>query len=136
MTDSLKEFLKEHRHEIDREKPDYSSLFDAIYENLDNEDTVELIFKLTTLRPHDKIEFYRSAKLYSAVDTAFELWHQAKRFPDEYIVEEFIDFWIKNDLGYPTKDIVKVIDDVYKSWSNQFNYTEWTDGSKVLRRYR
>lgn len=136
MTDTLRDFLKEHREKIDREKPDYIGLFDAVYENLNKEDTVELIFRLTTLRPQDKIEFYRSAKLYGAVDTAFQLWDQAKRFPDSYEVSEFIDFWIKNDLGYPTKDIIQVIKDVYKDWSNKFSYLELSTGEDVIRRYK
>ena len=136
MTDTLRDFLKEHREKIDREKPDYSDLFDAIYENLNNEDTVELIFRLTELRPQDKIEFYRSARLYQAINTAFHLWDQAKRFPDQYDVEEFIEFWIKNDLGYPLKEIIKNIKDVYEDWSNKFYYLEMPDGTDVLRRYK
>ena len=136
MTDSLKEFLKEHRNKIDRQRPDYIGLFDAIYENLNNEDTVELIFRLTKLRPQDKIEFYRSAKLYSAVDTAFQLWDQATRFPDQYEINDFIDFWIKNDLGYPTKEITSTIKDVHKDWSNKFSYLELSTGEDVIRRYK
>ena len=134
MTDSLKEFLKAHREKIDRERPDYIGLFDAIYENLNNEDTVELIYRLTELRPQDKIEFYRSAKLYQAIDTAFQLWDQAKRFPNQYDVEEFIEFWIKNDLGYPLKEIIENIKDVYKDWSNKFIYILMADGTNVIRK--
>ena len=136
MTDTLRDFLKEHKEKINREKPDYVGLFDAIYENLNNEDTVELIFRLTELRPQDKIEFYRLSRLYQAVDTAFQLWDQAKRFPDQYDVEEFIEFWIKNDLGYPLKEIIENIKDVYKDWSNKFRYIMLSDGTDVLRRYK
>ena len=135
MTDSLIKFLKKHKEELNKATPDYTTLMDAIYEELNNEDTVELIFKLTTLRPQDKIEVYRVAQLYSAIDIAFELWDQAKRFPDSYEVHEFINFWIKNDLGYPTKDIVEVIKDVYKDWSNKFNYLELSTGEDIIRRY-
>lgn len=135
MKPSLINFLKTHKEELDRPKPDYSSLFDSIYENLNNEDTVELIFRLTTLRPHDKIEFYRLAKLNEAVHTAFSLWDSASRFPDYYEVPEFIDFWIKNDLGYPKEIITEVIKDIYKDWSNKFSYAKLPTGEYVIRRY-
>ncbi|MBO5712298.1 MAG: hypothetical protein J6R47_05605 [Acholeplasmatales bacterium] len=134
MTDSLIKFLKNHKEELNKAKLDYTTLMDAIYEELNNEDTVDLIMTLSMKRPKDPIEFYRHGKLTVAVNNAFMLWDQAKRFPVSYEVHEFIDFWIKNDLGFPDKEIIEVIKDVYKDWSNKFSYLEFSTGEDVIRR--
>jgi hypothetical protein len=134
MKPSLIKFLKAHKEDINKPKVDYLSLFNSIYDELDDTDTNEFLFLLYKLRPKDHIDFYRLGKLNLVIENAFDSWLNTNQLPSQFEMQDFIAFWIQNTLGYSKKDIISTIKDVYESWSNHFRYIELSTGEILIKK--